>query len=329
MYGQRCVQKAIQRGIYKTSALWIGVRWLFLTFYSNSNWSTLYSTLYSFPVFLLCFLGNISCTKAFPFFSFVSGIFLWWWWNFSILSYSWRQSRALCLDTQLWRMRGTFPLLFFMSHSGKASVYYFGLLPVSGLLVRVSSYSLVKLLTIRRGHVLEVRALRPALIIKLKKEFTLHSFAKTFHTLAEAVSHGDMTTWFRDCRHMRDCIQAMGEAQLLSSSHWFYIQNWLDKQRIHTYFTYSSVSLVLRCTVMNALAFATPSTFLATHMYRPSSSFFTLSMIRTPSSHRVIPATKRSQSCFTLTFCNHVRCALLHTGQVSKMHHKYSSAEEF
>lgn len=81
-----------------------------------------------------------------------------------------------------------------MSHLGKASVYYFGLLPVSGLLLRVSSYSLVKLLTIRRGRVLEVRALRPALIIKLKKEFTLHSFAKTFHSLAEAVSHGDMTT---------------------------------------------------------------------------------------------------------------------------------------
>lgn len=60
---------------------------------------------------------------------------------------------------------------------------------------------------------------------------------------------------------------------------------------------------------MNALAFATPSTFLATHMYRPSSSFFTLSMMRTPSSQRVIPATKRSQSCFALKFCNRVRCA--------------------
>lgn len=44
----------------------------------------------------------------------------------------------------------------------------------------VSLYSLVKLLTVRRGHVLKVRALRPALIIKLIKEFTLHSWPPDF-----------------------------------------------------------------------------------------------------------------------------------------------------
>lgn len=61
---------------------------------------------------------------------------------------------------------------------------------------------------------------------------------------------------------------------------------------------YSSIILVLPCTVIVALAFETPSTFLATHLYRPSSSFLTLSMIRTPSSPRVIPAIKRPQSSF-------------------------------
>lgn len=71
-------------------------------------------------------------------------------------------------------------------------------------------------------------------------------------------------------------------------------------------FKYSSVILVLPCTVINALVFAMPSTFLAMHSYRPSSFFFTLWMIRTPFPDRVIPATKRSQSCFTLEFCDHV-----------------------
>lgn len=143
---------------------------------------------------------------------------MWLWWNSSILSYSWRQSQVVRLDTQSWMMTGAFPLLFFMSHSREASVYYCGLLSVSGLLLRVSSYSLVKLLTIRRGHVLEVRALRPALIIKLKKEFTLHSWPTDFCIREDPfipwqqLLVRDIKTWFWDGR---DCTQAMVEAQVL------------------------------------------------------------------------------------------------------------------
>lgn len=200
-------------------------------------------------------------------------------------------------------MRGIFPLLFFMSNSGEATVYYYGLLPVSGLLLRVPLYLLVKVFNwhdpcklFRRGHVLEVRALRPALIIKLKKEFNLHSWPPDF-CIREDFSYPDRSCY----SHLTGFTVKTG---LIN-------RTWVDL------FKYCSVILVLPCTVIDALVFATPSTFLATHLYRPSSSFFTLSMIRTPSSHRVIPATKRSLSWFALEFRSHVWFALLHTGQVS------------
>lgn len=53
----------------------------------------------------------------------------------------------------------------------------------------------------------------------------------------------------------------------------------------------------LPVTVITALVLATPSVLLATHSYRPSSSFFTLSMVSAPSPPSVIPATGQRRCC--------------------------------
>lgn len=62
----------------------------------------------------------------------------------------------------------------------------------------------------------------------------------------------------------------------------------------------------LPSTVTRADVVAEPSSFLATHSYRPSSSFFTLSMTRTPSAPSVIPATC-NRSVIGLKFARSLR----------------------
>lgn len=172
----------------------------------------------------------------------------------------------------------------------------------------------MKLLTICRGHVLEGRALRPALIIKLKKEFTLNSWTPDFCIRQELLV---METFKYDSGIYVIAPRLWQMHSCYSHLTGFTIKTGLITRTWANLFKYSSVILVLPCTVIDALEFATPSTFLATHLYRPSSSFLTLSMIRTPSSRRVIPTTKSSLSCFTLDFCDHVRFVLLPTGQES------------
>lgn len=135
-----------------------------------------------YTLVLLCFPGGktiffVDHMSVLVCLQLIAGISLWFWWNFLIC---FAKSRPL---SRRGRCRAAYSSWFFLmlhARSCQASVYYWGLFSVPCLVLGVSSHSLVKLLTIRRGHVLEVRALRPALIIKLKKEFTLHSWPPDF-----------------------------------------------------------------------------------------------------------------------------------------------------